>query len=411
MNRRDFLSTSALLGFCPTVPLFLARAARAGAVAGADDTVLVVLQLFGGNDGLNTVVPFRDPLYYKARPTLAVPKADSIGITDDLAFHPSLKPLAKLFGDKQLSIVQGVGYPNPSQSHFRSNDIWQTAVMAEDTSSGWLGRGLREKELAAFHLSGSGTDSAPLALSGAPKRVPSIGSLAEFQLQGFGATRAARQAHLSAVQATSVAPPVAPMPASGPGSLLDFVERTAAETYASSDRLKHLAQKSSAATYPASSLGTRLKLAAQLIDAGVSARLFYVTQEGYDTHAGQGGAKGVHANLLKDLAESLAAFWADIASRGHGKRVMVMTFSEFGRRVGENGSEGTDHGEAAPLFVLGGRPKSNLIGSRPDLTKAVAQNLPFEIDFRRVYADVLGNWLGIPPEGVLGGKFAPVGLA
>lgn len=406
-TRRDFLATSTLLGFGATVPTFLGRtalAAPATGAAGAKDTILVVVQLTGGNDGLNTVLPFKDAEYAKLRPTIGI-KADAVKkLNDSLGLHPAMGDLAGLLDDRALCVVQGVGYPNPDQSHFRSMDIWQAASTADTLTEGWLGKALKQQPVPGFHLSSGGNEPAPLALAGAPARVPSITSLADFQLKTAAADGADKKSQTKLIEAVAGGASM-----SGSPSLLDFVRRTATNTYASSQRLQEVAKSyQPKATYPATPLANRLKLAAQLIDAGVGARLFYVSIDGFDTHAGQGGATGAHANLLGQVSGAIAAFYKDVAARGHGDRVCVMTFSEFGRRARENGSAGTDHGSGAPMFLVGGRVAAGVVGDHPSLTKLEDGNLKHSVDFRRVYAAVLGRWLGVDPTPILGPGFEPL---
>lgn len=408
-SRRDFLKSSTLIGFGATVPTFVGKTALAAPEAsrpGAKDTILVVVQLTGGNDGLNTVIPFKDPEYAKARPTIGIKAADVKKINDSLGLHPSMSGFASLAEDGALAIVQGVGYPNPSQSHFRSMDIWQAASTAETLTEGWLGKAMKQKPIPGFHLSAGGNETAPLALAGAPARVPSLTTLADFQLK----TAAADGADLKSQKKLIEAMADRPTPAS-PTNLLDFVSRTATTTYASSRRLQELAKNyEPKVPYPTTPLANRLKLAAQMIDGGIGARLFYVGIDGFDTHAGQGGATGAHANLLGDVSGAITALYKDLAARGHGERLCIMTFSEFGRRARENGSFGTDHGSAAPLFLVGGRVKAGPHGEHPSLTKLEEGNLVHSIDFRRVYATLLKDWLGVETEPVLGRGYKPLPL-
>jgi uncharacterized protein (DUF1501 family) len=405
MIRRDFLRHTTLLGFGATVPTFLGRSALAAHTADqpvAKDTVLVVVQLTGGNDGLNTVVPFANADYYKLRPTIAVPKDQVKKITDELGFHPAMGELAELYtDDAAVCVVQGVGYPNPSQSHFRSMDIWHAGSTADNLTDGWLGRSLKAKPAPAFHLAG-GNESSPLALNGAPVRVPSVNSLDDFKLKTAAASRADGAAQKGVI--TGV-----PGESTGGGGLLDFVSRTQMNTYASSEKLAALGKNyAPKAPYPNTALANRLKLAAQLIDGGIGARIFYVSIDGFDTHAGQGGATGAHANLLQQVSDAIAAFHRDLAGHGHKDRVCVMTFSEFGRRGFENGSKGTDHGSGAPMLLVGGAVKPGVVGEHPSLTKMEEGNLIHSTDFRRVYAAVLRDWLGVDAKTVLGGEFEPV---
>lgn len=403
-TRRDFLKHSTLVGFGATVPTFLGRLATAAPASdqhGAKDTVLVVVQLTGGNDGLNTLIPFQKETYYKLRPTIAIPKDQVKKLTDEVGLHPAMGELARLYKDESVvCVLQGVGYPNPSQSHFRSMDIWHAASTAESLTDGWLGRALKLKPVPAYHLAG-GNESSPLALGGAPVRVPSVGSLDDFKLKtaaASGADGAAQKGVITGVADSS----------SGVNNLLDFVSRTQMNTYASSERLAALGKNyTPKVPYPNSALANKLRLAAQLIDGGIGARVYYVAIDGFDTHSGQGGATGAHANLLQQVSDAVAAFYRDLAGRGHKDRIAVMTFSEFGRRAHENGSKGTDHGSGAPMFLIGGAVNSGIHGEHPSLTKLEQGNLVHSTDFRTVYAAVLDEWLGIDAKTVLGPGFQP----
>jgi len=406
LQRRAFLrqsfATSGLVAYGLTAPTFLARTALAAPFAsegGARDTILVVVQLTGGNDGLNTVIPYKDPEYAKLRPTLKLPSAQIKKLDDNVALHPSMTGLADLLQDKALCVVQGVGYPNPSQSHFRSMDIWQAASLDESLTEGWIGKALKGMPAGpSFHVAGS-NESAPLALAGAPVRVPSITSLEDFQLRTTAANGTDRQAQRKLIEG------VARMSSAQPG-LLDFVKRTAVNTYDSSARLQELGRNyQPKAPYPQTGLATRLKLAAQLIDAGIGARIFYVSIDGFDTHASQLNA---HANLLREVSDAMTAFFKDMSARGHKDRILMMTFSEFGRRARENGSKGTDHGSAAPVLLVGGKVKAGVVGEHPSLSKLEMGNLKHHTDFRQVYAAILDGWLGVSSKEILGGTFKAV---
>jgi uncharacterized protein (DUF1501 family) len=401
-NRRDFLKGGSLVALGLSVPTFLSRTAFAApnaAKRGAKDTILVVVQLTGGNDGLNTVIPIKDAEYAKLRPTLKQPKDQVKKVTDEIALHPSLGGLAGLLEDQALSIVQGVGYPNPSQSHFRSMDIWQSASTKEKLTEGWLGKTLKQIPSAgAFHVKAGG-EGGWLALEGAPVRVPSITSLQDFQLQTAAASGADKRDQRTIIEGAAKT-------SAGKPSLLDFVQRTAANTYASSRRLQEIGKNyQPKADYPNTGLANRLKLAAQLIDADLGARIFYVSLENFDTHANQANA---HASLLGELSAAMAAFYKDMAARGHKDRLLMMTFSEFGRRAKENGSKGTDHGSAAPMFLVGGKVKPGVVGAHPNLTQLEDGNLKHHTDFRQVYAAILDGWLGVASKEVVGDGFRSV---
>jgi len=391
LHRREFLKSGSLVSLGLTVPTFLTRTALAAPWAdqkGAKDTILVVVQLTGGNDGLNTVVPFADPEYAKLRPTLKLPINQLRKVNDQIGLHPSLDGLAKLLQEQSLCIVQGVGYPNPNQSHFRSMDIWQAGNTAETSSEGWLGRALKQlPSPPAFHIAGPNQTS-PLALAGAPMRVPSIASLDDFQLRTASGSGMLEKQEQRALMEGAARPKISKSP-----GLLDFVQRTAVNTYASSQRLQEIGKNyQPKASYPNVPLGNHLKLAAQLIDADMGARIFYVSIDGFDTHANQ---LDQHANLLRQLSDSMSAFYKDMSARGHKDRILMMTFSEFGRRPYENGSKGTDHGAAAPMFLVGTKVKAGAVGKHPSLTDHSMGNLKHTLDFRQVYAAIIDKWLGV----------------
>ncbi len=404
-SRRDFLKTSSLVALGLNVPGFLGRtalAAPASGTKGAKDTILVVVELNGGNDGLNTVVPFKDPEYVKLRPMLKLPIEQLKKVNDSLGLHPSLAGFAELLQDRSLCVVQGVGYPNPSQSHFRSMDIWQGGSLAETLTEGWLGKALKKLPggTQSFHLK-SNNQASPFALDGAPMRVPSIASLAEFQLltaASSGADKKEQEKVITGAVKDGTKKP----------GLLDFVSRTAANTYASSKRLQEIGKNyQPKAIYPNTPLANRLRLAAQLIDAELGARIFYVSIGSFDTHATQGPS---HAALLEQVSGAMTAFYKDMKARGQGDRVLMMTFSEFGRRVKENGSKGTDHGSGAPMFLIGNKVKAGVVGDHPSLTDVPQGNLKFHTDFRQVYAAILDRWLGVSSKDVLGGEFKAAGV-
>jgi uncharacterized protein (DUF1501 family) len=320
----------------------------------------------------------------------------------------ALADLAKLLNSHQLAVVQSVGYPNPIRSHFESMAIWHTAnpgaVSSDKATPGWLARALDASSVApgsdvpAMHVS---TALLPQALAGGTRHVPSLDRLDVFRrrlgMPESSAAAAQRQA-LDTIAASA---------RGRPGSLLGFVESSAALTYRSSARLEGVTAAAPGADYPQfGGLGLRLRLIAQLIKAGLTTSIYYTNLDGFDTHAGQAGP---HQNLLVELGESVRAFITDLAKSGEGDRVLVLVFSEFGRRLAENGSAGTDHGTAAPVFLAGQGVKGGLHGPYQDLHNLDEDGDPkFAIDFRRVYATVLDRWLGCPSEKVLGARFDPL---
>jgi uncharacterized protein (DUF1501 family) len=404
------LGSSTLLATGTTVPTFLARSAAALAdtpAASRKGRILVVLQLDGGNDGLNTVIPYRDDAYHRARPKLQVLANDVKTIDDHVAFHPRLTDFAKLLETERLAIVQGVGYPNPNRSHFESMTIWQTARLDPDAATpGWLARALDHRPVAGDAPGLHVHDRFPLprALAGGSQVLPSIERLDQFRRR-IGAPDAAvaerQRAALDRLSRQQTGPP---------GSLLQFVERSTLITSTSSTRLEALRDDAStSAKYPTYyGLAGRLRLIAQLIKADLTTAIYYTHLDGFDTHADQ---PRHHANLLGELGASVRAFLDDVEQAGAADRMLVLIFSEFGRRLAENASGGTDHGTAAPVFLLGKAVHPGLHGPYPDLQHLDDDGDPrYAIDFRRVYATLLDQWLDVRSAAVLGKVFVPLPL-
>lgn len=399
-TRRSFLRTaaygSAVLTFGTAVPDFLRAATR---MSRADGRRLVVIELAGGNDGLNSIVPFQEPVYRELRPKLAVPEADVLKIDEHLGFHPSLRGFADLLESGRLAVVQGVGYEQPNRSHFESMDIWHTCQRKEDTrTSGWLGRYLdvgastAGSDPRAIHL---GHDKQPFALMSRAVRVPSIRSLDEFRIQG-GDDQAFRQVIQELAEARR-------NPEDG---LLDFIQSSTSSAIAASERVTSAGHNySAAATYPETELAQKLLTVARLIDAELATTVYYLQIDGFDTHSQQAGA---HNSLLRQVAESVRSFLDDVTAHGHADQVAVMCFSEFGRRVAENASEGTDHGTAGPMFVAGTAVRPGLIGAHPSLDDLQDGDLKHHTDFRQVYAAVLEQWLQCETAPILLGQYNPV---
>jgi uncharacterized protein (DUF1501 family) len=392
-SRRSFLKTSALLSLAPTVPGFLAQTAHA-ARPERDGRVLVLIELNGGNDGINTVVPFGDEGYAKYRKNLRLPANELIKMNDRVGLHPELRGAGRLLESGRLAILQGVGYPNPNRSHFESMAIWQTARLKPSKEErGWLGSAL---DGGAAPADGSpvsaliGMDPPPRALVGERSRAATLAHLDDLMLGGDLDPRRA----ISSPQAGS--------------DVKAFVCRSMLDAYATADRLKEAARvKDSGASYPATGLSERLRLVARLLKAGFGTRVFYTVQPGYDTHYSQ---LPHHANLLGELGGALRAFLDDLKNAKLDERVVVLVFSEFGRRVAENGSLGTDHGTAGPVLLAGPRVKPGLVGPTPSLLDLQDGDLKMSIDFRQVYATVLEDWLGLSARTALGGDFSRLAL-
>ena len=409
-SRRGFLKTgfssAALVALAPTVPGFLARAAEQTA-GKSGETVLVVIQLSGGNDGLNTVVPYSDDVYRRERPLLGIPAGQVHKIDDYVGLHPAMGGFANLLHEGKLGIVQGAGYPQPDRSHFSSMDIWQSAIQdiarlgASPRTTGWLGRyldaraaGRADRDVPALHLA-SGVPRLPLALVGGTLRAGSFQSIEAFRLHddGDAALRAA-------IDRSASATPV------GENDLIAFMHDSTRSALQSSRQIQEAVRHyQTDVKYPATNLAGRLQTVAQLLDAGLSTRIYYLDLDGFDTHSQQAPA---HGPLLGQLSDAVSAFIKDVTAHGHGQRVLVMTFSEFGRRVHENASQGTDHGAAAPMFLAGGRVRAGLLTPHPAMTDLDEGDLKFTTDFRSVYAGVLERWLGIESKGILGRQFAPL---
>jgi len=411
-SRRSFLrgslSSAAVVALGSTVPQFLVRAAE-GTAAASGETILVVIQLSGGNDGLNTVIPYADDVYRKSRPLLGIGADRVRKIDNHVGLHPSMEGFSKLLEEGRLGIVQGAGYPTPDRSHFSSMDIWQTARheapgnSVGHRASGWLGRYLdaraakqpgTEHDVPALNLAAN-SPRLPLALVGNEIRAGSFQSIESFKLDDGGNTNL-RQAIARAVDA----------PRPQDNDLIAFLQHGTSTALESSRRVQEAAGRyQTDVKYPETNLARRLHTVAQLIDAGLGTRIYYLDIDGFDTHSNQAAT---HAGLLGELSAAITAFVHDMELHGHGKRVMTMTFSEFGRRVHENASQGTDHGTAAPMFIAGGRVKPGLLGKHPSMTDLDEGDLKFTTDFRSVYAGVLEHWLGIASNEILGGSFAPL---
>jgi uncharacterized protein (DUF1501 family) len=410
LTRRDFLArslkASTLLACAPAIPQFLAATARA-AEQDKDGNILVVLEMGGGNDGLNTVIPYGDDLYHKYRPTLRKNKKELVKVNDHIGLHDGLSGLQPLINENQLAIVQGVGYPNPDRSHFESMDIWQSADVSRNIQTGWLGRSIpslqdKKGSIPALQIGGS----LPLALQGAAGGVVSLNQGVPYQLD-LGADDKRREPRRKLLEELTKSKDNGP-----DDDLLAFVRRRQVQTYSTLDKLKEALdadKKDKPQSNPGfnqnegnSALNEKLQLVARLIKQGFGTRVFYVSIDGFDTHAQQ-AAK--HAELLQQVGTSIGTFFNTLKEGEHNKRVTLLTFSEFGRRVKENGSRGTDHGAGSCLFVAGPGVKGGPVGEHPKLDDLDAGDLKHAIDFRRVYATLLDQWLGVDSRVVLNGQF------
>ena len=404
-TRRQFLTRtlqgSSLLALGSVVPQFVARTAQA-ATPGKDN-ILVVIEMTGGNDGLNTVIPYAHPLYHKYRPTLHQTKDVVVRLDEHVGLHSSMQGLRPLWEQGQLAVVQGVGYPNPERSHFEAMDTWQSADPKKSINTGWLGRAAANESdgpggVPILHV---GNSRLPLALAGAPGGgAVTVSDRNSFTLDLAGGT-VARQKDRRKLLERLAAPAGKPEE----DDLASFVRRRQVQTLTAVETLHELLEGPKATPRTGGGLAQKLQLIAGLIAKGFGTRIFYVSLEGFDTHSDQ---SPTHANLLGDLANSVAAFFQTLKKTGHDRRVRMMTFSEFGRRVQENNSRGTDHGAAACLFLAGPSVKGGVVGEHPSLEDLDAGDLKFHTDFRRVYATLLDGWLGCDSKAVLGAPWSHV---
>ena len=394
------LSALPVISLSGSIPAFVSQMAFAEQARRpelSNDNILVVLQLTGGNDGLNTVVPFADDAYYRARPKIGVGKDRVVRLDDHFGLNPGLAPLKPLYDQGHLAVVNGCGYPSPNRSHFRSMEIWQTANPKASQSTGWLGHYLDhtarggQGPVLAMNI---GTEL-PQALVNEGSPVPSIEKLDDFRLKSSANSAQGKLEREIVMELNKASDEQSPA--------RKFLARQATNAILATEKVHDVSRESASNVfYGFEGIGPQLQLIANLIAANSGTRLFYLQTSGFDTHASQ---PEMHERLLNQVAQALAAFHQDLSAKGLAEKVMVMTFSEFGRRVAENSSQGTDHGAAAPMFVMGGKVKAGIFGKMPSLTDLDDGDLKFTTDFRRVYATILDKWLNAESAKVLGGKY------
>ena len=391
-------------------PAFLSDIARA---QGASRRNLVVLYLSGGNDALSTLIPYTDPFYYSRRPTLAVPAANVLQVGADrsgkaLGLHPRLTGLRQIFDAGDLAIIQRTGYPNSSRSHFLGTDIWSTANPANSSGTGWLGRYLDALPDPVDPLVGWSTvRELPHSLEGRKVGVPAIPSVAGY---AFSSPNTGAEATYSRATMANIASHV---PVDRPH--VAFVNGTSTAALATLDRVASVASYTGTVAYANNGLAQALKAVGGAISRGIGTKVFWVQTGGFDTHAGQGTnqANGSYSNLMGTVGDSLLSFYNDMRNQGLLQDTLVLQFSEFGRRVIENGSTGTDHGAAGVMMALGGGVNGGLYGNAAGLNPNNADgslenngnDVRYETDFRAVYARVLDQWLGTDSVSILGGDF------
>jgi uncharacterized protein (DUF1501 family) len=389
-----------------TAPAFLSAIAHA---QGLSSRRLVVVYLGGGNDALNTLIPYQDQNYYSRRPTIAVPAGEVLQVGTDtagkaLGLHPRLGGLLNVFNEGRLAIVQRAGYQNSSRSHFEATDIFGTANPQSSSGSGWLGRYLDTlprpiDSLAAWNT----TAETPRSLVSAQTGVPAISNASTYTFASPNRGSAATQERAAAEAMAANAAPGRPH--------LAFVNSTNRSAMETIDRAAKALSYQPTVTYPNNGFALALRTVAGAIANGIGSRVYWVQTSGYDTHAQQGAGAGAYGGLMGTLGDGLWAFYSDVRNRGLANDTTVIVFSEFGRRISENGSGGTDHGAAGVMLVLGGSVRGGLHGTAASLQPGhptlenSSGDVRFETDFRSVYARVLDQWLGVNSVPILNGDF------
>jgi uncharacterized protein (DUF1501 family) len=426
-TRRAFIKDSALLASAAlTVPAFIQSSAVAlptaeaglSSIAGVnEDNILVIIQLSGGNDGLNTVVPYRDDAYYRLRPGIGI-KPDGLHILSrngsngavDLGLNEAMNGIRELYDEGQCAIVQGVGYPNPNRSHFASMDIWHTGELS-GTGDGWIGRYI-DAQCCGYGKGESGSpdgsmddrteppiaigNESPLMLTGRNMMPVSFESADLFAWAGKKYEEGLEEEHRNLTDM------MREHDEHEKDSNNAFLLRTAMDARVSSNLIRQAVSEKPLVNYPNNNLAKQLSMIGAMIRAGLKTRVYYASIGSFDTHANQPGS---HARLLGQFSAAVNAFQKDMQAQGNDGRVMTMAFSEFGRRVGQNASNGTDHGTAAPMFMFGPKVQGGFHSRHPSLTSLDNGDLKYTCDFRSVYAEVLDSWLSTKSTDVLQGKF------
>ncbi len=391
IKRKEFIQVGSLATASLMLPKFL-KAFEAKNMVPAGNKVVVILQLSGGNDGLNTVIPVRNDIYYKSRPKLGIEKTKALSLTDEVGLHPALGGFKELYDDGSLGILNGVGYPNPDRSHFRSMDIWHTASQSSDyLTTGWVGRYLDaqcngcDKPTQAIEID----DVLSLAMKG--EHIKGIAVKDPRRLYGTSNEKFFRDVLKNHKDEGAEKP-------------VDYLYKTMAETLSSADYIfKQSRMHPSSAEYPKTDLANSLKTIASLIYSDINTKVYYVSLGSFDTHINQDGQQ---QRLFTEMNDAVKAFVKDLKTNDRFNDVMLFTFSEFGRRVEQNASGGTDHGTANNMFMIsGGLKQKGLINPLPDLNDLQEGDLKYKLDFKNVYATVLNKWLGADDKKILGSQF------
>ena len=397
MDRRHFLKNTALASGALMIPAFLKPFEALGKSDITGYKNLVIIQLSGGNDGLNTIVPYGNDIYYQKRNTIAINKTDVITLNDMQGLNPSLSALKEIYDQGWMSIINSVGYPNPDRSHFRSMDIWQTGSESKQfLTTGWIGRYLDAncpsfKPYAAIEVD----DTLSLAMKGAKMKgiaVQDPGKLYQTTREPFFKDLVHDHSDANLNEDN-----------------LGYLYKTMIETYSSAEYIQNTSKTYNVKSeYPATPLGNQLKTVSKFINSGLQTRIYYVSLSGFDTHVRQ---QDQQARQLKIYGDAVAAFIKDLKQSGKLDDTLVMTFSEFGRRVEQNASNGTDHGTANNILIYGGKlKKAGFYNESPDLTQLDNGDLKYQIDFRDVYATLLDKWLDMNNSQVLTKTFAGLGF-
>jgi len=396
IKRRNFIQLGSLATASFMVPKFL-KAFEGKAMVPPGNKVVVILQLSGGNDGLNTIIPVRNDIYYKARPRIGITRNKAISLTDEAGIHPALTAFADAFNDGSLSILNNVGYPNPDRSHFRSMDIWHTASQSNEyLNSGWLGRYLDaqcngcSKPTQALELD----DVLSLALKGEQSK----GLAFKDPKRLFGTSNEKFFKEVSRHHQADHHHDEQPV---------EYLYKTMAETMSSADYIfKQSRLHPTAANYPKTELGTNLKTIASLIYSEINTKVYYVSLGSFDTHINQ---EMQQQRLFREMNDAVAAFTKDLKANNRFNDVLFFTFSEFGRRVSQNASGGTDHGTANNMmFLSGGLKEKGILNAMPDLSDLDEGDLKYNVDFKNVYATVLEKWLNTDAQKILGKAYSPL---
>ncbi len=387
IKRKEFIQIGSLATASMLVPKFL-KAFESNSMVMPGNKVVVILQLSGGNDGLNTVIPFRNDLYYKARPKLGITKDKALALTDEVGLNPALKGLKELYDDGSLSILNNVGYPNPDRSHFRSMDIWHTASDSNEYwTNGWMGRYLDsqckgcDKPTQAIEID----DVLSLALKG--EEMKGIAVKDPKRLYGTANEKFFRDIMKNHKDEAGEQP-------------VDYLYKTMAETLSSADYIfKQSRMHPTNAVYPTTGLGNSLKTIASLIYSEINTKVYYVSLGSFDTHINQEGQQN---RLFTEMNDAIKAFVKDLKEQHRFDDVLLFTFSEFGRRVQQNASNGTDHGTANNMFMIsGGLKQKGILNPMPDLSDLNEGDLKYNVDFKNVYATILNKWLKADDKSIL----------